>query len=695
MDIFRYIVKRKSSLLIIVVLLCGVAACNLALPAFTSAIVDVGIQQSGVEHVTCDVMTESTYKKLETMLSEKDQELLETSYTQDGDLYKLNDEGKKNVNKLDSVLARPLISIHSDSGDFPENPIEAISGNEDSLIHQKAIASTIKEYEDAGYDLSGLRISYLVRVGLAMLGLAFLAMVIDILIAFVASRTGSSIAKDLRSQLFERVIAFSEQDIGKFSAASLITRGTNDIQLIQNVSIMLMRMVLYAPILAIGGIIMVIATSPQLGWIVVTAVLMVFFFAGLLFKITMPKFKIMQKLIDRVNLVSREILTGIPVIRAFNRQKLEAQRFDVASYDLMKTQLFTNRAMSFMMPTMMLVMNLTSIAIVWFGGFGVSDGSLQTGDLIAFITYAMLIIMAFLILSMMAIMLPRANVAAERVNEVLTTEPSIHDSADAVDLEKVNSSAGSSVEFKNVFFCYDEDGECEPVLKDISFKVDSGQTVAIVGATGSGKTTVLKLIERFYDPTEGSVLVDGVDVSDLTQMGLHGSIGYAPQNSYLFSGTIATNVAYSDENMGQDRIDNALRIAQADSFVTEKPEGDQFPVSQGGTNLSGGQRQRVSIARALASDAKLLLFDDSFSALDYKTDAALRSELRSSLGDVTCIIVAQRISTVMNADNIIVLDDGCMVGSGTHQELLETCDQYKQIALSQLSEQELFGEEAY
>lgn len=691
--------------MIIVVLLAGVAACNLALPAFTSEIVDIGIQQSGVEHVTCEEMTASTHEKIGELLrsranlSESDLKLYADSYDMDGSLYKLNDYGREHISELDSMLAVPLIMIHGESNlsaaqaDVPD-AMQSLSGNDDSLLRQRAIASTIKEYEAAGYDLSGLRISYLVRVGIAMMCLALLAMVLDITISFVAARTGATIAKDLRTRLFSRVVAFSEQDVSKFSAASLITRGTNDIQLVQNVSIMLMRMVLYAPILAIGGIIMVITTTPQLGWIVVTAVILVFLFAGLLFKITLPKFKIMQKLIDRVNLVAREILTGIPVIRAFNRQKLESDRFDVASKELMRTQLFTNRAMSFMMPTMMLVMNLTSVAIVWFGGFGVADGSLQTGDLIAFITYAMLIIFSFLILSMMAIMLPRANVAAVRVREVLDTEPSIVDVANAVDLTShiASEDRGISLKFDNVSFCYDEESGCENVLEGISFDVSPGETLAIVGSTGSGKTTILKLIERFYEPSDGKIFVDGVDILKVSQASLRKSIGYAPQSSYLFSGTIATNVAYSDEAMGADRINEALKIAQATQFVEEKEDGTGFQVSQGGTNLSGGQRQRVSIARAIAADSRLLLFDDSFSALDYKTDSALRSDLKNVLGDVTCIIVAQRIATVMNADNILVLEDGHLVGQGTHEELLQNCEQYKQLALSQLSEEEVFGE---
>lgn len=718
MDIFKYLLQHKLALLLVIVLLFGVAACNLALPAFTSQIVDVGIQQSGVEHAACEVMTESTHEKIAVTLDSKELTLFENSYDQDEELYKLNEFGSDNIDELDAIISAPLIAIHEGSteGEATSSdtassttsgasvaatasndttaPSDTASSSEDSLLDQRAISAAISEYEAAGYDLSALRISYLIRVGLAMMGLSLLSMLLDILIAFIASRTGSSISKDLRSKLFSRVVSFSEQDIEKFSAASLITRGTNDIQLIQNVSIMLLRMVLYAPILALGGIIMVLITSPQLGWIVIVAVLLVFIIAGTLFRITIPKFTIMQKLIDRVNLVSREILTGIPVIRAFNRQKFESDRFDVASKNLMSTQLFTNRAMSFMMPTMTLVMNLTSVAIVWFGGFGVADGSLQTGDLIAFITYSMLIIMGFLMLAMMAIMLPRANVAAIRVNEVLSTDPSIQDAPGAYDLKQASEDTsqvmGASVEFENVSFSYDKDACTQDVLKDITFKIDPGQTVAIVGPTGSGKTTILKLIERFLEPTSGCIKIDGIDVLNIRQESLRQMIGYAPQDSYLFSGTIATNVAYCDEEMDDERIGNAIAIAQAKDFIESTPEGLDSPVAQGGYNLSGGQRQRVSIARAIASRSRLLLFDDSFSALDYKTDSKLRSELKKVLGSTTCIIVAQRISTVMDADSIIVLEDGRLVGLGTHEHLLQTCEHYKQIALSQLSEEELY-----
>lgn len=698
MQIFRHLLQHKLALLIVLVLLGAQAACDLALPAYTSQIVDVGIQQSGVEHVTCDVMTSATHDRIEGMLSGSDRALFDESYDEDGSLYRLNGYGRERIAELDKMLAAPLISIHGNPSDDGQATL-ARSGNDalaalseesqGSMLEQRAISASIAEYESAGYDLTGMQFGYLARVGGIMAAIAALGMLIAILLSFVASRTGASIGRDLRNRLFSRVVAFSEKEISEFSAASLITRGTNDVQLIQNVSVMLMRMVLYAPILAIGGIVMVMATSPELGWIVVVAIVVVFVVIAVLFRLTMPRFKIMQKLIDRVNLVAREMLNGMPVVRAFGRQPYEQQRFDLASERLMRTQLFTNRAMAFMMPTMMLIMNATSVAIVWFGSLAVGQGQLQTGDLIAFITYSMVIIMGFLMLGMMAIMLPRANVAAERVDAVIACEPSIHDPKEPQPLGPFVQNPGARIEFDDVSFCYDEDGECENVLYNVSFVAEPGQTLAIIGPTGSGKSTILKLIERFYDVDQGAVRVDGVDIRDLTQADLRHQLGYVPQKSFLFSGTIASNVSYGSENESADSMEEAIRVAQAADFVVEKPEGTAFEIAQGGTNVSGGQRQRLAIARALAFHPRALLLDDSFSALDYKTDAALREALSHEYAGVTRIVVAQRISTVMDADRIVVLEEGHVVGTGTHGELLKTCPQYLEIALSQLSEEEL------
>ena len=697
MRIFKYLLKHKVALLIVLVLLGAQAACDLALPAYTSQIVVVGIQQSGVERVTCDVMTPSTHDRIGSMLSANDRSLFEDSYDEDGDLYRLNDYGRAHMSELDKILAEPLIQVHA--GDLGEgtdattssgaNALAALSDDaQGSMLEQRAISASIAEYEAVGYDLTAMQFGFLARVGAIMAAIAALGMIIAILISYVASRTGAHIGRGLRDKIFARVVSFSEKEISKFSAASLITRGTNDVQLIQNVSIMLMRMVLYAPILAIGGIVMVMVTNPDLGWIVVVAIVAVFIVIGVLFRLTMPRFKIMQKLIDRVNLVAREMLNGMPVVRAFGRQSYEQDRFESASEKLMRTQLFTNRAMAFMMPTMMLIMNATSVAIVWFGSLAVGQGQLQTGDLIAFITYSMVIIMGFLMLGMMAIMLPRANVAAERVDAVISCEPSIHDPVGEPS-KPASTSQGARIEFDHVSFCYDEDGECENVLFDISFVAEPGQTLAIIGPTGSGKSTILKLIERFYDVDDGAIRVDGVDIRDMAQSDLRHQLGYVPQKSFLFSGTIESNVTYGSEGSGLDSLRKAIEASQAGDFVSQKPDGLDFEIAQGGTNVSGGQRQRLAIARALAFGPHALLLDDSFSALDYKTDAALRSALEADYAGLTRIIVAQRIATVMDADRIIVLEEGHVVGSGTHGELLKSCPQYLEIALSQLSEDEL------
>ena len=537
-----------------------------------------------------------------------------------------------------------------------------------------------------------MQMDYLVATGAKMLGLAALGMVIAVIVGFLASRTAAKVGRSLRERLFNQVVNFSDAEIQSFSAASLITRGTNDVQLVQMVTVMLLRMVLYAPILAIGGIIMIARTDLSMGWIIIAAVAAIAVIMGVLMKVAMPKFKIMQKLIDRVNLVSRELLTGLPVIRAFGREQHEETRFDDANTRLMKTQLFTNRVMTFMMPLMMLIMNLVSVGIIWFGGHAIDAGNLQTGDLIAFITYSMVIIMGFLMIGMLSIMLPRADVAAQRIDEVLECKPSIADPelGNAKDaLLGANGLPGARIAFENVSFRYSDGAEC--VLEDVSFTCEPGKTTAIIGSTGSGKSTVLKLAERFHDVTSGRITVDGVDVRDVSQHALRAQLGYVPQAAFLFSGTIASNVGYGVDDADEDRIRAAADVAQAGEFIAERSEGLATPISQGGTNVSGGQRQRLAIARALATDARAYLFDDSFSALDYKTDAALRHELSSRLGGKTVVIVAQRISTVLNADQIVVLDDGRVVGAGTHEQLMESCQAYREIAMSQLSEEELKG----
>ena len=716
MRIIRYLKNCKVAVLLIVCLLVVQAFTDLALPHYTSDIVDVGIQQSGVEHAATDEMTAKTHDEIAMMLPVDDEQTFRDAYTETDDgTYKLNDQGKKEQEELDRMVALPLVAIHYSSQipdldlgqvmqayeagaidkqkilDMLDEAKQHMGDMGDSIVDQQAIAAAKAEYESLGYNLSDMQMGYLVRIGLLMLGLAALGMVAAVLVGFIASRTAAKVGATLRSKLFRRVVSFSDAEVQSFSAASLITRGTNDIQLVQMVTVMLLRMVLYAPILAIGGIIMVSRTNLAMSWIIILAVAVIFVLIMVLMRVALPKFQIMQTLIDRVNLVSREILTGLPVIRAFDRQPYEEKRFDEASTKLMKTQLFTNRVMTFMMPLMMLIMNGVSVLIVWVGGSYIDNGTIQTGDLIAFITYAMVIIMGFLMIGMISIMLPRADVAAQRVNEVLETKPTICDPAadKARDAELRRSDEGATIAFNDVSFRYGDSKEC--VLEHIDFTAESGKTTALIGSTGSGKSTVIKLIERFYDVTEGSVTIDGVDVRDVTQQALREQLGYVPQKAFLFSGTIESNVAYADEGMPVDRIREAVDIAQASEFVASKEEGLGTRVSQGGSNVSGGQRQRLAIARALATEARAYLFDDSFSALDYKTDAALRQELHTRLGGKTVVIVAQRISTVLHADRIVVLDDGRIVGQGTHEELMETCEEYREIAMSQLSEAELNG----
>lgn len=720
MRIIKNLAQHKLVVLLIVVLLCVQAACDLALPNYTSDIVDTGIQQQGVQDVAAEQLTGRTHDLVAMMLPEPEEQMFADAYAQNEDgAYALTESGKRDRATLDSAMALPMtVTCYADQ--IPELDLdqvkaaydqgmigkadiqamldrarESMGDMADTLIAQQGLAAARAEYEQLGYDLDAMQMDYLVATGAKMLGLAALGMVIAVMVGFLASRTAAKVGRSLRERLFNQVVSFSDAEIQSFSAASLITRGTNDVQLVQMVTVMLLRMVLYAPILAIGGIIMIARTDLSMGWIIIAAVAAIAVIMGVLMKVAMPKFKIMQKLIDRVNLVSRELLTGLPVIRAFGREQHEEVRFDAANTRLMKTQLFTNRVMTFMMPLMMLIMNLVSVGIIWFGGHAIDAGNLQTGDLIAFITYSMVIIMGFLMIGMLSIMLPRADVAAQRIDEVLECKPSIADpdpgkAKDA--LLGANGLPGARIAFENVSFRYSDGAEC--VLEDVSFTCEPGKTTAIIGSTGSGKSTVLKLAERFHDVTSGRITVDGVDVRDVSQHALRAQLGYVPQAAFLFSGTIASNVGYGVDDADEDRIRAAADVAQAGEFIAERPEGLATPISQGGTNVSGGQRQRLAIARALATDARAYLFDDSFSALDYKTDAALRHELSCRLGGKTVVIVAQRISTVLNADQIVVLDDGRVVGAGTHEQLMESCQAYREIAMSQLSEEELKGGDA-
>ena len=720
MRIIKNLAQHKLVVLMVVVLLCVQAACDLALPNYTSDIVDTGIQQQGVQDVAAEQLTGRTHDLVAMMLPEPEEQMFADAYAQNEDgTYSLTESGKRDRAALDDAMALPMtvtcyadqiaeldldqVKAAYDQGMIGKDDIQSMLDRTrgsmgdmaDTLIAQQGLAAARAEYEQLGYDLDAMQMDYLVATGAKMLGLAALGMVIAVMVGFLASRTAAKVGRSLRERLFNQVVGFSDAEIQSFSAASLITRGTNDVQLVQMVTVMLLRMVLYAPILAIGGIIMIARTDLSMGWIIIAAVAAIAVIMGVLMKVAMPKFKIMQKLIDRVNLVSRELLTGLPVIRAFGREQHEEARFDEANTRLMKTQLFTNRVMTFMMPLMMLIMNLVSVGIIWFGGHAIDAGNLQTGDLIAFITYSMVIIMGFLMIGMLSIMLPRADVAAQRIDEVLECKPSIADpdpgkAKDA--LLGANGLPGARIAFENVSFRYSDGAEC--VLEDVSFTCEPGKTTAILGSTGSGKSTVLKLAERFHDVTSGRITVDGIDVRDVSQHALRTQLGYVPQAAFLFSGTIASNVGYGVDDADEDRIRAAADVAQASDFIAERPEGLATPISQGGTNVSGGQRQRLAIARALATDARAYLFDDSFSALDYKTDAVLRHELSSRLGGKTVVIVAQRISTVLNADQIVVLDDGRVVGAGTHEQLMESCQEYREIAMSQLSEEELKGGDA-
>ena len=690
MRVIKYFKGHGLAILLIVALLAAQAFCDLALPNYTSRLVDVGIQQSGVDHASPEVMTESTYGSVASALASSEGDAAsvfhDAYFKGDDGSYRLTSFGKENRTALDDIVSVPLIQIHLGM------PAEVVAQQSDSIVAQEAIASAVAEYRLAGADVSGMQLGYLLRTGVCMMGFVALSVAVAALVGLVASRTGAAIGRDLREKLFAKVISFSDAEIQRFSAASLITRGTNDVQQIQQMSVMFMRMILYAPILAIGGIIMVARTDLSMGWIIGVGIGAVMLVVSVLFIIAMPKFRVMQKLIDRVNLVAREMLTGVSVVRAFGRQETEQQRFDKASTELMSTQLFTNRVMTFMMPAMMLIMNGISVLIVWVGGSAIDAGSLQTGDLIAFITYSMVVIMSFLMLGMLAIIIPRADVSAQRIDEVLATEPSICDpsapSADAITQAPAETD-GACIAFNHVDFKYSD--SVENVLEDIDFVAEPGKTTAIIGSTGSGKSTILKLIERFYDVTGGSVTIDGVDVRDLSQHDLHAQLGYAPQHAFLFAGTIGSNIGYGAKDASDDSLLQAADIAQATEFIETLDEGIDSFVTQGGGNVSGGQRQRLSIARALATDARAYLFDDSFSALDYKSDAALRRALHSRMGGKTVIIVAQRIATIMHADKIVVLDEGRVAGMGTHDQLMQSCDLYREIAYSQLSEKELAG----
>ena len=729
LNIFRHLFKHWVTILAVVALLLVQANCDLALPGYTSDIVDVGIQQSGVSSALPDTVRQSTLDALKVLLDDSDAAALEAAYgpaDESGVRTLASDLSEEDRTALADALTVPDVALYMAAAAqsasrqgldtaLPETQdldtaaqmftaataapgfdsqalLSAMSdkvGDLDetmaSTLDSQAIQLVRLEYQAQGV-ADSVQMHYLLWTGGEMLLISLLMAAAAIAVGFLASRVSAAIGRDLRSQVFGKVISFSNAETDRFSTASLITRTTNDIQQVQMTSVMLLRIVAYAPILGIGGIIRVASTRTGLSWIIVLAVALLMCLVFVLMRVAMPKFKIMQKLVDRLNLVSREILTGIMPIRAFSREKFEEERFDVANKDLMRTQLFTNRTMTFIMPAMTLIMNGVSLLIVWFGGHAMVTDGMQVGDLIAFITYTMQIVMSFLMLTAISIMLPRAGVAADRIEEVLRTEPVIEDPAHPAD-SLLQKQWHGVVQFDHVNFRFP--GADADALEDISFTAEPGKTTAIIGSTGCGKSTLLNLIPRFYDVTGGKITLDGVDLRDMPQSTLRAQLGYVPQKGVLFSGTIESNLKFGGEQITDQDMQQAAEIAQATEFISGKPQGYQSPIAQGGTNVSGGQKQRLSIARAIAKNPKVYLFDDSFSALDYKTDVTLRRALKEKTGDATVIIVAQRISTVLHADQILVLDEGRIVGCGRHADLLANCPEYREIARSQLSEKDL------
>ena len=755
-NLFKYAASYWKAMIAILLILVLQAYCDLSLPAYTSDIVNVGIQQGGMEDEVPRQIATEEMEKLLLFVSEDDQQTVMDAYTEDNTSYKkeayvLKDsvaEEENTMENLKDILQIPMMmtsGIESGSDTtkqmedklkeqmsqgmaqsmpqgadqtmpegMPQGESQAVSLDDmsmfdllkmlpaeqratmvekieeqmsempDTILDQASVSFCRSAYKDLGMDMDQTQIHYLLKTGGQMAALALLGMVASIMVAFLASRVGASAGRDLRSGVFHKVVGFSNNEFNHFSTASLITRSTNDIQQIQMLIVMLLRMVLYAPILAIGGVLQVMKTNVSMSWIIGLAVIIIAFVVLLLFLVVMPKFKVLQNLVDKLNLVTREILTGLPVIRAFSTEKHEEERFDDANRTLTKTNLFVNRAMTFMMPVMMLVMNGVSVLIVWTGAHGISDGQMQVGDMMAFIQYTMQIIMGFLMLCMISIMLPRAAVAADRVEEVLKSETMIHDPKQ----EKHFPEDGKGVlTFNHVSFRYP--GADEDVLEDITFTAKPGETTAIIGSTGSGKSTLVNLIPRFYDVTSGDITLDGVDIREVKQHELREKLGYVPQKGVLFSGDIASNIMFGNSHGSDDEMIEAAEIAQATEFIDTKPEKYKSPISQGGSNVSGGQKQRLSIARAIAKHPQVFIFDDSFSALDYKTDVTLRRALAEKTSGSTVLIVAQRISTILHAEQIIVLDEGKVAGKGTHAELLKNCPVYREIAESQLSRKEL------
>ena len=730
--LFKYLKTYWKMAFVILLVLLVQVYCDLSLPSYTSDIVNVGIQQAGVDDKIPEAISEEEMEKVLLFVQADDRQTVLDAYEKDENTYnqtayvlkKNIQDNEEKTEELEEILSVPMMMtagfeqgsdttakieeqlranipaemLPKDATVFdilkmlPEEQLSQMTDKmkdqmddmPDTIIEQAGISYIKTAYEDLGMDMNQIQFHYLFVTGGKMLALALLGMLASVLVGLLASRVGASTGRDLRGKVFRKVVGFSNNEFDQFSTASLITRSTNDIQQIQMLIVMLLRIVLYAPLIAIGGIYKVFQTNVSMSWIIALAAILIVLVVSVLFIVAMPKFKIMQQLVDKLNLVTREILTGLSVIRAFSTEKHEEERFDKANRDLTKTNLFVNRAMTFMMPVMMVVMNAISVLIVWTGAHGINEGQMQVGDMMAFIQYTMQIIMGFLMLCMISVMLPRAAVAAERVDEVLTSKTIIKDPEQPKHLPKKTEGV---LKFNHVSFKYP--GADEDVLEDIDFTAHPGQTTAIIGSTGSGKSTLVNLIPRFYDVTEGSIRLDGIDIREITQQELRSKLGYVPQKGVLFSGTIGSNIMFGNPDGNEQDMEEAAKIAQATEFIDTKSKKYDSTISQGGGNVSGGQKQRLSIARAIAKHPKLFIFDDSFSALDYKTDVALRKALKEKTSDSTVLIVAQRISTILHAEQIIVLDDGKIAGVGTHQELLKNCEVYQQIAASQLSEAEL------
>ena len=708
--LFKFLKPYTMSICAIIAVLVLQAYCDLSLPAYTSDIVNIGIQQGGIDTIVPKEIAKADMDHLFLFMQEDDRKNVLEDYVEQEDRYVIREEVLENdekTEKLFQLMNKSMLLVagaQSDQKEFSEIPdlemIEQMSEASreklfsemekqfsempETMMEQAATIYIKQIYQNLNIDADRLQIQYMLKTGGKMLALAFLGMAASVLVGFLASKVAASTGRDLRNKVFHKVVEFSNAEFDRFSTASLITRSTNDIQQIQMVTVMLLRMVLYAPIIGIGGVFKVFHTNVSMSWIIALAVALILMIVVILFMVAMPKFKILQNLVDRLNLVTREILTGLMVIRAFSTEKHEEERFDQANKDLMKTNLFVNRAMTFMMPIMMLVMNGISILIVWSGAHGINDGQMQVGDMMAFIQYTMQIIMAFLMICMISIMLPRAAISATRIDEILTSKTMI---CDKEKTEHFPKNGKGTIEFDHVSFQYP--GAEENVLHDISFVAKPGETTAFIGSTGSGKSTLVNLIPRFYDVTEGQIRIDGKDIRNVSQHELREKLGYVPQKGVLFSGTIGSNILYGNPKGSVEIMKEAASIAQAEEFILDKPNQYESYIAQGGANVSGGQKQRLSIARAVAKHPDIFIFDDSFSALDYKTDVTLRKALKKHTKDSVVLIVAQRISTILHAEQIIVLDEGRIAGIGTHEELLRTCEVYRQIASSQLSEKEL------